>query len=175
MILLKARVKSMFFDRDGVIRKTTAGFRSRASKLGAYIRRRAKSLIRKRKAISEPGQPPSSHTGVLRDLIFFGYDDKANSLVVGPTPANQLARQDNRFVKGTVPQVLEEGGDVGIFEVQSAGGDWRRADMRSRRRLANRPTRTRIAHIKARPYMEPARKHVMENELPDIWRDSVQA
>lgn len=76
---------SQFFDKPGVINKIKAGARGALSKAGAYIRQRAKTSIRKRKRPASPGSPPSSHTGRLRDAILFGYDERTDSVVVGPT------------------------------------------------------------------------------------------
>lgn len=74
------------------------------SKFGAYVRTRAKSSIRKRKKISEPGNPPNSHTGKLKKNIFFGYDEPGGvpSVVVGPT---KIKRNGDRNLRN-----LEYGG-----------------------------------------------------------------
>lgn len=93
---------SMFFDRPGVIKHVKDGTKSALSKAGAFIRTRARSLIRPRKRAAKPGQPPSSHEGTLRRLIFFGYDTNTESVVVGP----KLSKGSNP----TVPHLLEFGG-----------------------------------------------------------------
>lgn len=72
------------------------------SKFGAYVRQRARTSIRKRKKISEPGKPPSSHAGELKKLIFFAYDSGTRSVVVGPA----------LFKRGGVPSLLEYGGTI---------------------------------------------------------------
>lgn len=103
MITLKfTEAQSGFFDRPKVQRQVDAGARKVLSKFGAFVRTRAKSSIRKRKAISSPGQPPSSHLGLLRKFIFFSYDAKRKSVVIGPTRLNQK--------DGTAPRLLEKGG-----------------------------------------------------------------
>jgi hypothetical protein len=94
--------KKSFFDADAVKKKLDAGIRRVLSKAGAFVRTRARSSIRKRKKVSDPGQPPSSHEGSLKRLIFFAYDAGAQSVVTGPV----------RFGKGTAPQLLEFGGDA---------------------------------------------------------------
>lgn len=78
-------MKYVFFDERAVRAALDAGTRKALSKFGAYVRRRAKSSIRKRRRISRPGEPPSSHTGKLRKSIYFGYDAQNKSVVVGPT------------------------------------------------------------------------------------------
>lgn len=54
------------------------------------------------RAASRPGEPPRSQVGTLRKFLFFSYDPRSESVVVGParTPADD---QD-------APQTLEFGG-----------------------------------------------------------------
>lgn len=73
------------------------------SKFGAFVRQTAKTSIRKRKAVSEPGQPPSSHTGLLKRNIFFVFSPETRSVVIGPILLNQ--RTD-------APRLLEHGDTV---------------------------------------------------------------
>lgn len=94
------QLKKSFFDKAAVLRAVDAGTRKALSKFGAFVRRDAKSSVRKRKATAEPGSPPSSHTAKLKNLVFFSYDADQKSVVTGP-----LA-----FGTGTVPRLLEEGG-----------------------------------------------------------------
>jgi hypothetical protein len=93
-----------FFDRTAVMAKVDAARRTVLSKWGSFVRTTARRSIRPRKRSAAPGQPPSSHVGLLRKLIFFGYDDAAESVVVGPT----------LFKSGspTVPELLEFGGSA---------------------------------------------------------------
>ena len=95
---------SMFFDRAKVTRAVKDGTRSALSRAGAFVRQRAKTSIRKRKKSASPGHPPSSHTGRLRNLIFFGYDERAESVVIGP----KLFRQANP----PAPHLLEFSGQT---------------------------------------------------------------
>jgi hypothetical protein len=118
--------KANFFDRAAVTSAVDRATRQGLSKFGAYVRQRARWSIRKRKAISRPGEPPSSHEGSLRRLIYFAYDRERASVVIGPT----------LFGNGpSVPALLEYGGEVA------------RRGPRGKRR----PVR-----YLARPYMEPA-------------------
>ncbi len=95
-------VRTFFLDRAAVTSAVDAGKRRALAKAGAFVRRRARSSIRKRKAVSAPGQPPSSHSGELRKLLFFAYDPGTQSVVVGPA----------RFRRGEAPPLLEYGGTV---------------------------------------------------------------
>ena len=111
------RIKSMFFDRPKVQRAVDRSKRRSLSRAGAFIRQRARTSIRKRKRQSRPGQPPSSHTGLLRRFILFGYDRRSDSVVVGPVG----------FRRSRAPTVLEFGG---------------RTTVESRRRGGRRQNRT---------------------------------
>ena len=93
--------KSMFFDRKAVTSAVDRATRKVLSAFGAFVRTAAKHSIRKRKAVSQPGQPPSSHVGHLRRLIFFGYDPARKSVVIGPTPFRSEVE---------APPLLEYGG-----------------------------------------------------------------
>ena len=118
--------KEMFFDRDKVRRKTDSAARRVLGKFGAFVRRAARSSIRKRKRTSALGEPPSSHTGLLRKFIFFGYDRADRTVVIGPIPLR---------AKAEAPELLEHGGRV-----------HRKVGKRRRRTMTYRP----------RPFMGPA-------------------
>jgi hypothetical protein len=139
--------KRLFFDRKAV---TSAADRAELrvlSKFGAFVRTRARSSIRKRKGASAPGQPPSSHTGLLKRFIFFLYDRHRHSVIIGPVKLNQKL--------GDAPAALELGGQSEVF----AG--------RRHRRLV------RTVTIRARPYMRPAFNQE-RLQLPTLWANSVK-
>ena len=136
-------IKRMFFDRQAVISKVDAATRRVLSKFGAFVRRSAKSSIRKRKKPAPPGQPPSSHTGLLKKFIFFGYDAARQSVVIGPTRLNQKGR-------GEAPPLLEYGGKT---------------------TLVRRGKKKRVTY-QARPYMGPAFEKE-KPQLPAMWRGSI--
>jgi len=77
-------IKSMFFDRIKVQRHLDTRSRKVLARFGAYVRQTAKSSIRRRKGTSMPGNPPFSHVGTLKRHIYFAYDAKARSVVIGP-------------------------------------------------------------------------------------------
>jgi hypothetical protein len=81
-----AKAKGMFFSAPKVLGAVNKGERRALSRSGALVRTIAKRSIRKRKKPSQPGQPPSSHSGLLKRFIFFGYDPATRSVVVGPAP-----------------------------------------------------------------------------------------
>ena len=143
--MIDMRIKQLFFDRPKVVRAVDKAKRQALSKAGAFIRTRARTSIRKRKRISQPGQPPSSHTGLLRRFILFGYDRQSDSVVVGPVG----------FRSSVAPRVLEEGGRTRIV----------------RRRRGRKESR--VVRVGARPYMAPALEAERDN-IPKVWRNSVR-
>ncbi|HID23432.1 MAG TPA: hypothetical protein EYP14_13685 [Planctomycetaceae bacterium] len=95
--------KRGFFDRKKVQRSVDTATRRVLSRFGAFVRTRARTSIRKRTGTSPPGRPPYSHVGLLRRLIFFAYDRRRRSVVVGPV----LIRRDSQ-----APELLEHGGQT---------------------------------------------------------------
>ena len=143
--MIGMKFKQMFFTSKAVLSATDRATRRVLSKFGAYVRRTAKSSIRKRKAISAPGSPPSSHTGLLKRFILFGYDPSKRSVVIGPLRLTRGGR-------GDAPRALEEGGTTQVV----------------------RRGRKKRVKIKARPFMGPAMERE-KPKLPQMWRDSVSS
>ena len=143
--------KSMFFDTAKVRRAVSDGTRKVLSKFGAFVMTAARHSIRKRKAVSQPGRPPSSHVGTLKRLIFFGYEPGKKSVVIGPTP---FAAKGGTAV---VPELLEQDHAAGT----------------TRRIRGTRRGKVVVMTYRARPYMGPA----FESEkpkLPALWAGSVK-
>jgi hypothetical protein len=118
--------KDMFFDRKAVLGATDRAARKVLSRFGAFVRTTARHSMRKRKGVSEPGNPPSVHVGLLKKLLFFGYDAGRKSVVIGPTPLHGTAE---------APPLLEYGG---------------------RARVKDRKGRNVLATYRPRPFMGPA-------------------
>lgn len=137
--------KAMFFDRQKVIDATDRASRRVLSRFGAFVRQRARTSIRKRKGTSAPGKPPHSHVGLLRRFIFFGYDPRKRSVVIGPTALSNS--------NGEAPSLLEYGGTTRIRDTRNG--------------------RRRTARFRGRPYMGPALE-AEQPKLPSMWRDSVK-
>lgn len=166
--------KSLFFDRAPVKSAVDAGTRRALSKFGAFVRTRSRSSIRKRKKASKPGQPPSSHVGLLKKFLFFGFDPAAKSVVTGPVLAGP---------RSGAPETLEDGGPATVREAVPGGGRKASspAQARAYRRLLgdgrlSAPARqftTRQIHVRPRPYMLPAFKA----ELPkaaQVFKDAIR-
>lgn len=145
--MLTLKFKMVFFNSARVIRAMDAATRRALTKVGAFIRTRAKTSIRKRKGVSRPGQPPHSHVGTLRRLLFFALGPDRKSVVVGPA----------RFGAGKAPSRLEFGGKA----------------IRISKHQSGKRGRRRIVRYRKRPFMGPA----LEAELPAIpsrWRNSLR-
>jgi hypothetical protein len=137
--------RAAFFDSQAVTRTVDRTTRRVLSKFGAFVRTTARSSLRRRRRVSEPGQPPSSHTGLVKRFLFFGYDVVRKSVIVGPA---RLNKPDPRVL-----ELLEHGGQV---------------------RRRHRRTRQLETHIyRARPFMGPALKKELP-KLPAMWRNSLK-
>jgi len=137
-------IKQLFFDRRAVTTRMEPAKRKVLSRFGAFVRRTAKGSIRRRKKPAPPESPPSSHTGLLRKFIFFGFDRDRHSVVIGPVRLDRRGR-------GEAPSLLEYGGQT---------------------TLVRRGKRRRTTY-KARPYMGPAFEKE-QPKLPAMWLDSVK-
>jgi hypothetical protein len=159
--MFTAQMKSWFFDTQRVIRAVEKGRIRALSKVGAFVRTRMKSIIRKRKKISQPGSPPSSHIGLLKKLIFFAYDPGPASVVIGPALTTQTSIDAaGRPIQGAIPGVLERGGQIRVREP----GWWRRG--------GGRAAPMRVVTVAARPYAGPALA-AEQRKIPEAFRDCV--
>lgn len=190
----KVDPKNWFFDRKLVQDKVDAARIRNLSKIGAFVRTRARRSIRKRKGASKPGNPPHSHVGLLREGILFAYDNDSGGVVVGPRKLNQVSVVNGQFRSGTVPEILEYGGTIGVVEEwthwlrnkNGTRGGWVRLDLRRRgaKKLAivavHDPgmlalTRNRQVKIEARPFMQPAlRAEITNPKLRTAWENTVK-
>ena len=60
---------------------------------------------------SEPGQPPRVRTGLLKKFLYFVYDERTKSVVIGPAKLDNVSAPD-------VPSILEFGGNSEGFEIK---------------------------------------------------------
>ena len=145
--------KQFFFDRKIVIDAVGRASAKNLSQAGSFIRRSARSSLRRRKKVSSPGEPPSVHTqdrvATLKN-IWFVFDPAQRSVVIGPLKLNGSRLEGSN--RQTVPSLHERGGAAVV------GG------RRKRKR--------RVKYV-PRPFMGPA----MERELPKfagLWANSVK-
>ncbi|RMF73572.1 MAG: hypothetical protein D6744_15450 [Planctomycetota bacterium] len=157
---MSMRMKEFFFDKKSVKDRVSKANRKALSKAGAFIRRRARSSLRRRKKASQPGRPPSVHTSdrarTLKNILF-AYEPLTESLVVGPVKLNQKTLLGPDLGDTTVPQLHEFGATVTIRKMS-----------RGRRR---KPVRVR-AKYPPRPFMGPALE-AEQDHIPDAWSGNV--
>lgn len=179
-------VRQNFFDKARVLSKVERAHARVQAAFGAFARRRAKSLVRYRKASSPPGQPPSAHRSdrftrekngrrqsqsPLRELIFFARDPAANSVVVGPA-----IFQSRSGTGGQVPGALERGGKTTTrVREPAAKKTGRKATRRQaqalrkllregRLVLPRRAVRLVSASVAPHPYMGPSGEETTRSE-----------
>jgi hypothetical protein len=142
------QAKTLFLDRPKVMARVDRARRRNLMRSGGFIRTTARRSLRKRKGTSPPDGPPYSHAPhQLRDGILFGYDEQADSVLVGPFKFNGKV--------GNAPEALEKGGE---------------SETRVRRR-----TRTIIRRVmvRKRPYMVPALE-AEQARAAERWRGTVK-
>lgn len=105
MIGVKLAQRS-FFDRKPVVSATDRANRRVLSKFGAFVRTRARGSMKRRKTASAPGEPPSAHVGLIKQFLYFSYEQSRKSVVIGPAKLNK---------PGEAVRVLEEGGMATVF------------------------------------------------------------
>jgi hypothetical protein len=103
------KVKTLFFDKPAVLAAVDKATRKVLNRIGGMIRLTARRSIKKApngKAVSKPGKPPLSHTGLLRNYIYYSFDPQARSVVVGPVALRAKGKN--------VPHTLEYSGSTKI-------------------------------------------------------------
>jgi hypothetical protein len=186
VVLISAKMKSMFFDRPAVIRQVDKDTLRLLRNAGGYARKTARSLIKpKGKArkppkkqgskawlkwqqeilqqpASKPGDPPFEHSDdpnrTLRKILFAFVSKVA--VVVGPV--GLLTKR--QFMEGakTVAELQEKGGTKKIIEKKVGSGVNARWVPLGGRARPGQPVRNRRATYPARPYMNPAIKKMAE-------------
>ena len=136
-------------------------------KVGAYVWRRDKSLMRYRNKASAPGSPPSVHrsrrftvrktdrkTGTefrqqsspLRELTQFAFDTATKSVLVGA-----VAFPRAKLGPGVVPKIIEEGGTGRLLD----------------------HGKTKTGNYKARPHLAPALRDGLA-QVPREFTDCIR-
>lgn len=171
---LDAGLKNFFFDRRIVIDAIGKAEAKNLSRIGAFLRTRARSLLRRRKSTSAPGSPPSVHTqdkvATLKN-IQFAYEAGQHAVIVGPI---KFGTRANQGMSAPVPSLLEFGGTQTIHEERFQGKtEWYRRDTRYPDR-PNKEYRTRTARYSPRPFMRPALElEIKAGTVMDVWRASI--
>jgi len=155
----REKARALFFDRARVKQAMDKATRRVLNRFGGFVRLTARRSIRRRKAVSEPGRPPTSRTGLLRRNIWYAYDPSARSVVVGPVPIRQ---------RSDAPAILEYGGVTKRRVIEVKNRQTGRREFRYSRNV--RPRRVRY---RPRPYMSPA-FDLGKQRLNEFWRNSVR-
>ena len=113
MVMVGFKQKQFFFDRQAVIEAVGRASATNLSKAGSFIRRSARSSLRRRKKVSDPGSPPSIHSkdpvATLKN-IWFVFDPGNRSVIVGPLNLNSSSLEGSDRV--SVPSLHELGGST---------------------------------------------------------------
>jgi len=184
MIGIKLDKSKFLFDKEGkqrIFAGLDAVQSKNLSKGGGFIRTVARRSMRRRKAASQPGQPPSAHSKskqyprgpLLKDRLFYQYDPATRSVVVGP---EQLGR-------GTAPRTLELGGMVRTTRIVRKSNKplspKALAAFRRKREAGTLPPRAKpqtvtvAAKVAPRPFIVPAYKQT-EPRLAGVWANTVK-
>jgi len=125
-MLTIAAAKANFFRPEAVTDPVERARQGVLSRQGAFVRRRARSLLRYSKNPAAPGKPPHVHrsmtrkktnkkTGAtktqrvspLREFVLFAYDATTKTCVAGAAKLNDGS---------DAPEILEKGGTVGRYK-----------------------------------------------------------
>ncbi len=174
------KAKDFFFTAAVVRDKISEAERRNLSRIGAFLQRRAKTkILRRRKRSSKPGEAPSVHskskTASLRNILF-GYDPRSHSVFVGPVKLSGVASNVDTLGK-TVPELLEFGGAAMLEEVQSKNSDandeWYSRDP-TKQVLPWQRSRKRSARYGGNPFMSTAlEQEIAAGTITDVWRASI--
>lgn len=178
MLEVDYSITKFFFDRLEIENKLATKERRAMSKIGAFIRTSARTSLKRRKATSAAGSPPSVHSkdkvATLKNILF-GYDPSSHSVVAGPVGLNQVNQEAAAQASRPVPAIMEHGGTVAIQEERwktiNGNGKWYRRDMR-RLPSESKLYRVRIANYEPRPFMAPALERERSNgKLISAWKE----
>lgn len=118
-------------------------------RMAAFVMRDAKQSIRKSNKPAAAGQPPHSHTNLLKRLIRFAFDYGSRSMLVGPEKAPAEGYDE--------PEALEAGGTS----------------------LLKKPRYDKYGHkiqavtVSPHPFMGPALKK-NTSKFPALWTNSIK-
>lgn len=145
----------MLFDDRKIRRMMNTKTRKAFGRFGSYTRTTARRSMRKRKAASAPGSPPSVHEGQIKRFLLYSYDVLVKSVVIGPT---LLGRSP------TTLELMEFGG----VRRRRMGERRRHTRGRKRGQFAKREVIKTHATYPARPFMGPAFE-IAKEKLPEFW------
>lgn len=170
-LTVTAELKKFFFDRalikHAVSRTKYDVLYAAGRNTRQYVRM---NVLRRRKRTSRPGEAPSVHSrdrfANLRNVLY-GVSKDYNSVVIGPRRLNQVQYSWINAGSLTVPQIMEFGAVVTLYEESYDGKRWFRRDHR-RNAKKEKLYRKRRAVYKARPFMSKALEH-MAPKFPSLF------
>lgn len=178
--IVTMKAKDFFFTAAVVKDKISEAERKQLSRIGAFLRRRARTKVLTRwKRSSKAGEAPSVHTtdkrASLRNILF-GYDPRSHSVFIGPVKLSGVASNVDTLGK-TVPELLEFGGSARLEEVQSrtseSGDDWYPRDP-TEQLLPWQRSRKRSVRYGGNPFMSTALdQEIAAGTITDVWRSSI--
>ena len=168
--------KRLFFNRKKVLDAIGRAKVKVLNRAGGKVRKTARQSIKPRKkgTSSAPGDPPFSHVGTLKRMIYYAYDPERDSVLVGP---QALGRSDT-------PAALEHGGTFRRKVIVRPPRTGRPATKKQKKaflkglkegRIQRKtPIRRRTESVayEHRPFMEPALE-INRKPIADLWKDSV--
>lgn len=190
-LTVSASIKEMFFDRRAVKKRTDRAKHRVLSKAGSHIRKRARTSLRRRKAVSAPGQTPSVHSrdsyATLKNILF-GFDGE-NAVVAGPVGFRTSRKRGVLRSRFMVPELLEGGGmQTLVRQVPLPRTRGRRKSSEKQRaayrnlvltgRIQNSAQEVQIeekvANYEPRPFMGPSLAQERDN-FPQLFARSVSS
>ena len=157
MISMTMEMKKVFFDTKAIKNAVDKETRQAISKSLAFVRRRQRSSLRRRKRPSRPGQTPSVHSrdpvATLKNILF-AYDASTQSGVVGMVKLN--SRRSEVASSMELPELFEFGGTLRLNEVSRDGKAWYQSRRTSRILPSHWKKRQRLVRIAPRPSAGPA-------------------
>ncbi len=171
---LSAFVRSVVVDAASVQRSVDRAAFVNLNLAGDIVYKRARSMLRQRKSVSQPGQAPSVHS---RDSIAtiknIRWAVQGTTVMVGPMRASQVALVHGSNM--TVPELLEKGGVATLHEESYDGRNWFIRDPR-KSASSNKRYRSRKAKYQPRPLMRKAfERELVTNKILQVWDNSVRA
>lgn len=180
-LTISASIKDFFFDAAKVVERAEAAQDKVLSKAGAFIRKSARGLLRRRKTVSSPGSPPSVHTedkyATLKNILFGS--PAPGHLVVGP-----ISLKAKSAMGRPAPNAQEFGGTVSRIKWEAMPRNMRPGVSQAQRDAYGRAIRSgrlppppRIPVVTTltlspRPFMGPSFTQNVD-KFPEMWRGAV--
>ena len=130
MTLITAKAK-VIFSPTGFETRIKRKERKVLFRSAAFGRTKMRRSIKKRKGVSQPGNPPHSHHGALRDKIRFSVDLPSGTFIVGP----EIFKGKTQISK-PLPEALDKGLRI---RVRKSARQRRKSNTQATRAIRLRP------------------------------------